>query len=46
MGIVIGIDVGNALVGGDRFGASEKTYWKEEDLDIPTYLRRNLTLER
>ena len=36
----------HALVGGDRFGASEKTYWKEEDLDIPTYLRRNLTLER
>ncbi|MCQ2391022.1 MAG: hypothetical protein MJ240_06340 [Kiritimatiellae bacterium] len=35
-----------ALAGGDRFGGSEKTYWHDEDLDIPTYVRRNLTLER
>ena len=35
-----------ALAGADRFGSSEKTYWNDEDLDIPTYLRRNLTLER
>ena len=35
-----------ALVGSDRFGGSEKTLWHDEDLDIPTYLRRNLTLER
>ena len=36
----------HALVGSDRFGSSDKTYWKDENLDIPTYLRRNLTLER
>lgn len=35
-----------ALASGDRFGGSEKTYWHDEDLDIPTYLRRNLSLER
>ena len=35
-----------ALAGSDRFGGSEKTLWHDEDLDIPTYLRRNLTLER
>lgn len=35
-----------ALAGADRFGGSEKTLWHDEDLDIPTYLRRNLTLER
>ena len=35
-----------ALAGTDRFGGSEKTLWHDEDLDIPTYLRRNLTLER
>ena len=35
-----------ALAGGDRFGGAEKTCWNDEDLDIPTYIRRNLTLER
>ena len=35
-----------ALIGPDRFGGSEATYWHDENLDIPTYLRRNLTLER
>ncbi len=35
-----------ALVAADRFGSSEKTCWNDENLDIPTYLRRNLTLER
>ena len=33
-----------ALSGTDRFGGAEKTFWNDEDLDIPTYLRRNLTL--
>lgn len=35
-----------ALTASDRFGNSEKTSWNDENLDIPTYLRRNLTLER
>lgn len=35
-----------ALASGDRFEDSEKTMWRDEDLDIPTYLRRNLTLEK
>ena len=35
-----------ALAAADRFMDSEKTIWHEEDLDIPTYLRRNLTLDR
>ena len=35
-----------ALAGSDRFGGAEKTYWHDENLDIPTYLRRNLTLDR
>jgi cell division protein FtsZ len=35
-----------ALAGADRFGCAEKTYWNDEDLDIPTFLRRNLTLEK
>ena len=35
-----------ALAAADRFSDSEKTMWHNEDLDIPTYLRRNLTLER
>ena len=30
----------------DRFCKTDKTIWEGEDLDIPTYLRRNLTLER
>jgi cell division protein FtsZ len=35
-----------ALASGDRFADSEKTMWRDQDLDIPTYLRRNLTLEK
>ena len=35
-----------ALAATDRFSDSEKTMWHDEDLDIPTYLRRNLTLDR
>lgn len=35
-----------ALAAADRFSDSEKTVWHGEDLDVPTYLRRNLTLER
>ena len=35
-----------ALAAADRFLDSEKTMWHNEDLDIPTYLRRDLTLER
>lgn len=35
-----------ALSAPDRFSDSEKTMWHDEDLDIPTYLRRNLTLGR
>ena len=35
-----------ALAAADRFSDSEKTLWRDEDLDIPTYLRRDLTLER
>lgn len=35
-----------ALAAADRFSDSEKTMWHGEDLDIPTYLRRNLTLDR
>ena len=36
----------SALAAADRFSDSEKTIWHDEDLDIPTYLRRNLTLDR
>lgn len=36
----------SALDAPDRFSDSEKTMWHDEDLDIPTYLRRNLTLDR
>jgi len=35
-----------ALAGNGRFRHSEKTFWNEEDLDIPTYIRRSLTLDR
>ena len=35
-----------ALAAADRFSDSEKTMWHNEDLDIPTYLRHNLTLDR
>ncbi len=36
----------SALDAPDRFSDSEKTMWHDEDLDIPTYLRRNLTIDR
>ena len=36
----------SSLAGANRFGGAEKTLWNDEDLDIPTYLRRNLTLDR
>ena len=36
----------SALASANRFGGAEKTLWNDEDLDIPTYLRRNLTLDR
>lgn len=29
-----------------RFGGEERNFWNGEDLDTPTYLRRNLSLER
>ena len=35
-----------ALAATDRFSGSEKTIWHDEDLDIPTYIRRDLTLDR
>jgi cell division protein FtsZ len=36
----------SALAAASRFMDCEKTIWHDEDLDIPTYLRRNLTLDR
>ena len=35
-----------ALAGNGRFQRAEKTIWNDEDLDIPTYLRRSLSLDR
>lgn len=35
-----------ALAAQSRFGDTAKTIWEGEDLDVPTYLRRNMTLER
>ena len=35
-----------ALAGNSRFQRAEKTMWNDEDLDIPTYIRRALTLDR
>lgn len=35
-----------SLVSNNRFGKTEKTMWNDEDLDVPTYIRRNLTLDR
>ena len=29
-----------------RFQRAEKTMWNDEDLDIPTYIRRSLSLDR
>ena len=36
----------HALVANTRFKDTEKTMWNDEDLDVPTYIRRNLTLDR
>ena len=35
-----------ALSANSWFRNAEKTFWNDEDLDIPTYLRRSLTLDR
>lgn len=35
-----------ALGSNNRFGKTEKTMWNDEDLDVPTYIRRHLTLDR
>ena len=35
-----------ALAGNGRFQRAEKTMWNDEDLDIPTYIRRSLSLDR
>lgn len=35
-----------ALSANSWFRNAEKTIWNDEDLDIPTYLRRSLTLDR
>ena len=36
----------HALAANSRFRNTEKTTWNDEDLDVPTYIRRNLTLDR
>ena len=36
----------DALSGDQRFRNAERTLWNGEDLDIPTYIRRQLTLDR
>ncbi|MGN0852806.1 MAG: hypothetical protein ACI4Q3_05470 [Kiritimatiellia bacterium] len=35
-----------SLAGNSRFRHTDKSTWNGEDLDIPTYMRRNLTLDR
>lgn len=35
-----------ALTQNTRFRDAEKTTWNDEDLDVPTFLRRQLTLDR
>ena len=35
-----------SLAGNSRFRHTDKSTWNDEDLDIPTYIRRNLTLDR
>lgn len=35
-----------ALCANSRFRNTEKTMWHDEDLDVPTFMRRNLTLDR
>lgn len=39
-------DHGGGLVSNSRFRNAEKTMWKDEDLDVPTFSRRSLTLDR
>ncbi len=34
------------LAANSRFRNAEKTTWHDEDLDVPTFIRRNLTLDR
>jgi hypothetical protein len=29
-----------------RFHNADKTLWNDEDLDVPTFIRRQLTLDR
>lgn len=36
----------HALAANSRFRNAEKTVWNDEDLDVPTFIRRNLTLDR
>lgn len=36
----------HALSANSRFRNAEKTVWNDEDLDVPTFIRRNLTLDR
>ena len=35
-----------ALGGNSRFRNAEKTMWNDEDLDVPTYIRHQMTLDR
>lgn len=35
-----------ALAANTRFRDAEKTTWNDEDLDVPTFIRRQLTLDR
>ena len=35
-----------ALSGNSRFRNAEKTMWNDEDLDVPTYIRHQMTLDR
>lgn len=37
---------GRAFARTDRFRHSDATMWNDEDLDIPTFIRRQLTLDR
>jgi len=38
---------GERILGANsRFRNAEKTTWHDEDLDVPTFIRRNLTLDR
>lgn len=37
---------GERALSNSRFRNAEKTMWNDEDLDVPTYIRRRLTLDR